>query len=186
MCLKNLKNRFLLILVFVISHFLFLSISDSYGGVVRDVDIEGLVKSSDVIVAGTSLTSYSNWNSDKSEIYTYTVFEVEETLKGDEGDPLVVESLGGRVDNLVSTVIGAPKFVDGERSVLFLFRRNSGYFGVVGLNLGKFNIFEKDGEKLVINPYARNLTFSDSSTGNMRATDKITLSWLIKVIGDYK
>lgn len=161
------------------------NINVSYAGVKTEVSIERLVKSSDIIVIGKCLTSYSDWNSKKSEIYTYTLFDPIQILKGQTEVPLIIETLGGQVGSLVSTVIGAPTFINGNKFVLFLFRKRSGQLGIVGLNRGKFNIYQNNNEEITVNPHALNIILpeKDNHTSEKNRTQRqIILSELIKII----
>lgn len=151
------KKYIILLFMFI---WLLLSLIDtpeSNGGVAGDVNLKKLVQSSEMIVIGKCLTSYSDWNSIRSEICTYTVIEVIQTLKGDPEIPVIIETLGGKVGNLVSTVTGAPVFRENEKSIFFLYRKRSGQPGITGLNRGKFDIRLKDGNEIVINPFVQNI-----------------------------
>lgn len=129
--MKIIKTHFLLLaLVFLVG----LNLSISKAEMNREVSIERLTEMAEVIVLGRCLTSYSDWNEQKTEIYTYTLIEALQLLKGKGESPLIVETLGGRVGDLVSNVIGAPSFTEGQKVLLFLFRKQNGQLGIIGLN----------------------------------------------------
>lgn len=156
--------------------------------IVRDVNIAKLTNSSQFIILGKCLTSYSEWNSENSEIYTYTIIEVLESLKGDAETPLAIETLGGKVGHIISTVIGAPKFIDGAKSLFFLFQKRSGQLGIVGLNQGKFNAYLKNGTEFIENPHTKNIILTDNNNNTVKTIelqDKITLQELIRIVKTY-
>lgn len=146
-----------LALVFLV----WLAASICKAGMNGEVSIEKLTERAEVIVLGKCLTSYSDWNEQKTEIYTYTLIEVLELLKGKVESPLIVETLGGAVGDLVSNVIGAPTFTEDQKVLLFLFRKQNGQLGVIGLNKGKFDVYQKDGQEIIINPHVQKIVLPE-------------------------
>ena len=54
------------------------------------------------------------------EIWTFTRFEVLETMKGSTPREITIRLLGGRAGGFVSAVDGVPRFREGEQAFLFL------------------------------------------------------------------
>lgn len=77
---------------------------------------------------------------DGNEIWTFSRFEVIETLKGSAPREITVRLLGGRVGHLISTIDGVPRFRAGEELYLFLVQTRTGDFGVAGWAQGTFRL----------------------------------------------
>ena len=107
------------------------------------------------IVEARALESHSEWNAEHTRIFTYTTFEVLDSLKGvSPGERVVVKQFGGKVGHLVMHVHGEPRFQPGDEAVLFLFddSEEPGTARVVGMAQGNFRV-ERDratGEKFVV------------------------------------
>lgn len=184
---KNIKFHFVLYLFSAILLTIFLNAIISYAGIMEEVYVERIVKSSDIIILGKCLTSYCDWNSEKTEICTYSLIDILQTLKGREESHLVIETLGGQVGYLVSTVINTPAFVEGEDVLLFIFRKRSGQFGIVGFNKGKFNICQRDGKRVVKNPFVSKIIIQDDNNPDEKSepdmvNKEIILEDFIKMI----
>ncbi len=136
-----------------------------YGATAGNVVVEKLARSADLILVGKCLTSYSAWNGANTEICTYSLIDPLRIIKGVSDKPFLVETLGGQVGSLVSTVIGSPKFVDEQDYLLFLSIKSNGQLGVVGLNKGKFNVYEKGGNKIAVNLNAGDIIFPSGVEG---------------------
>jgi len=99
-------------------------------------------QSSDIIIAEVvSAQSYKEEN----RIYTKVELGVIDKIKGRfrKFDKFNLTQYGGTVNGITTIVVGAPNFIVGEKSVLFLLERNSirggKNFIVLGLSQGKFN-----------------------------------------------
>lgn len=82
---------------------------------------------------------------ESGEIWTFTRFEVLETLKGAPPREITVRLLGGRLGGLVSTVDGVPRFRDREETFLFLEPTRAGDLSVTSWVQGTFRI-ERDSQ----------------------------------------
>jgi hypothetical protein len=87
------------------------------------------IERSSAIIVGRVLRSHVE------SLETVTDVAVEEAIKGDPGFLVQVHVPGG--------VLGAPSFADGERVLLFLYRRADGSFAVNDLQLGAFHFVEE-------------------------------------------
>jgi hypothetical protein len=98
------------------------------------------VRGSDLIVIGRVTSLRSDWDENRSTIYTDAEVAVHEVWKGSTpGDSLSVRTLGGSVDNVMLKVDGAAAFVSGEEVVLFL-RLSDGVYTPWGMTFGKYQI----------------------------------------------
>src|SRR5437016_7922217 len=86
------------------------------------------IERSSAVVVGRVLRSHVEG------LETVTDVAVEEAIKGDPGFLVQVHVPDG--------VLGAPSFADGERVLLFLYRRGDGSFAVNDLQLGAFHFVE--------------------------------------------
>jgi len=102
------------------------------------MSLEELAAAADVVARVRCLENESRW--EQGEIWTFTSFEVVETLKGPGPRLLTVRLLGGQVGHLVSTVAAVPRFRPGEEVFLFLERTPAGDFGVTSWVQGTFRI----------------------------------------------
>jgi hypothetical protein len=100
--------------------------------------LDDLVAASAVVARVHCLGSESRWEG--GEIWTFTNFEVLETIKGAAPRLIAVRLPGGQVDHWISTVEGVPRFRPGERAIVFLERTRAGDFTIVSWVQGTFRI----------------------------------------------
>jgi hypothetical protein len=114
------------------------------------LDLRELVTSSDRIVMGTVLNREARYD-DRRRIVTDVTVRVDESMKGTTGagDELVIRCLGGEIGDLGMRVAGAPRFSDGQRSILFVAARR-GHLRPVGMSQGVLPIDVRDGRELVL------------------------------------
>jgi hypothetical protein len=102
------------------------------------MSLEKLSQESPAIVRARCVASSTGW--DAGEIWTFTLFEVEETWRGSVSARITVRLLGGSAGNITSSVAGVPRFRPGEDVVLFLASTPRGDFSVVSWQQGTFRI----------------------------------------------
>ncbi|MDZ7344846.1 MAG: hypothetical protein ONA90_10085 [candidate division KSB1 bacterium] len=84
-------------------------------------DLADLSKASDVVVVAKCITKASQWNYNKSVIYTKYSFEVEKVIKGEQKTKTFdLRHLGGQVGEAAMDVSHMPDFQPGHSYVLFL------------------------------------------------------------------
>ncbi len=131
-----------------------------------------LVKKAHTILTGQVLTMRSEWNDDKTIIYSYIKVVVNEVIKGSLSDGIVVlKQPGGQVDDVVMKDIGSPQFSEGEDVVLFLIQVED-YFQVLGLAQGKFTVVRDivGGRRVLMNDPS-GITFLDMPNSNEKSID---------------
>lgn len=113
-------------------------------------DDRSLVRQSEAILIAASVYTYSQ-QSDDGGIETITNMTVEEVIKGTVGsDAIDVREPGGVLDDRALIIPGVPRFVDGERYLLFLTRAD-GVWRVRDLALGKFSFrTDRVGRKVLV------------------------------------
>lgn len=139
--MKNLK-RLTNLTFLVIFFFLLLSQAES-NAQVKKMTAKDLTDESTAVLYGKCSTIKSEWNSDKSIIYTYVTIIPEEYIKGNLGSEAVIAVPGGRVDNIVYEVSEMPVFTEGEDVMAFIWTNPAGKNLVTGGYLGKMKV-EKD------------------------------------------
>ena len=132
------------------------------------MNLDELAAAADAVVHVQCLQNESRWEG--SEIWTFTSFEVVETMNGAVPRFLSVRLLGGRVGHLISTVSGVPRFVPGEEAILFLERTRAGDFSVTGWVVGTFRI-HRDGRtgKQRVTQDSSSIAVFDAATRGFRA-----------------
>lgn len=132
------------------------------------MDLEQLTSAARVVARVRCLENESRWEG--SEIWTFTRFEVLETLKGSAPRTITVRLLGGRVGHWVASVDGVPRFRPGEELYLFLEPTRAGDLSVTSWAQGTFRI-QRDrtnGEERVTQD-TRGVTVFDPETRRFRA-----------------
>lgn len=100
--------------------------------------LEELAAAAPAIARARCLSSEVRW--DSGRIWTFTVVEVIEPLKGSLPQRITLRLLGGKVGGLVSKVEGVPRFSPGEEVILFLQSAHPGDWTVVSWVQGTFRI----------------------------------------------
>lgn len=110
------------------------------------------IERSSAIIVGRVLRSHVE-QVPEGGLETVTDVALEEAIKGDPGFLVQVHVPGGVLGEDASLLPGAPSFNDGERVLLFLYRRGDGSFAINDLQLGAFHFvherFVRDESELV-------------------------------------
>jgi len=112
---------------------------------------EAMIGRTDAIVIARALHSHVEESAERG-IETVTEFAVEEVLKGPAslGDGIRVRSAGGKIDTAVKIVPGAPRFVDGDRVLLFVKKTGPDIYATADFGLGLFGFGTDDGGHRVL------------------------------------
>jgi hypothetical protein len=102
------------------------------------LSLDQLAAGSEAVARVRFVRAESRW--ENGSIWTVTMFDVVENLKGQLPGQIEVRLPGGRVGHLTSTVEGTPKFNPGIEAVVFLQRSHAGGFTVAGWVEGSFRI----------------------------------------------
>jgi len=110
--------------------------------VMQLLQVKDLTRLSSDIFYGQVLSTETDWNAERTQIYTRIRVRVDETLKGSLGRSEVVSvtQLGGEKDGKKLDYAGRPVFKAGESVVLFTTRGKNNDFIVVGLKQGKMSV----------------------------------------------
>jgi hypothetical protein len=112
-----------------------------------------MAQTAPLIVRARCLANSTAW--DAGEIWTFTVFAIEESWKGappGAAAQITVRLLGGSVGDLTSTVSGVPRFYPSEEVILFLEPTSRGDFSIVSWVQGTFRIRRdpRTGEEIAV------------------------------------
>ncbi len=147
--MKNLKSIF--IMGFLPLLFFFFLPETEGSAQVKKMSANDLTDASTAVLYGKCTKLKSEWNQDKSIIYTYVTIAPEEYIKGNLGAQAVIAVPGGQVGNIIYEVSEMPVFIEGEEVVAFVRTNPAGKNLVTGGYQGKMKI-EKDkktGKKIV-------------------------------------
>jgi hypothetical protein len=106
-------------------------------------DFSELVNESSYIVRAVvkSVTAEERTNAKgKKLIYSKVELEVTEAIAGRPPSPLVLQVLGGRMGDRELAIVGAPKFVVGEESILFVQNNGRQVYPLVRMMHGMYRI----------------------------------------------
>lgn len=105
----------------------------------------GMVAGAQRIFAARVASVRGDWTnrSGRRSIVTTVRFHVERMLKGSAAEELSLEFLGGTVGEDTMEVHGVPKFIPGERVILFSRNNGQEFCPLVGIHHGKL-LIERD------------------------------------------
>lgn len=104
-------------------------------------DLSKLTLRADLIVRGQVTEQASAWDEDKTTIFTDSILEVHDAIKGaPQADELVMRTPGGVVDEVGLTVWPAPRFSEGEEVLVFLEGSPAAGYRVTGSVQGKYSV----------------------------------------------
>jgi hypothetical protein len=108
----------------------------------EQMDTAALTKQSRWIHIGEVTSSWSSPDASNKMIYTYVKLRVDQTLKGQPVQEVLIRVPGGRLKDLGMVVHGMAHFTRGERTLVFLGQDRDGAPSVVGMAQGKYRIFK--------------------------------------------
>ncbi len=127
--------------VFLLSGFL--TTAPAYATILEEYTRDELEQRARLIVVGRCTKVRAAWNLQRTLIFTYATYEVENTIKGaiTTGEFLIVKAEGGTVGDITEWVVRGPYFQEGERALLYLRDVDEpGLFQLVGLSQGKLPV----------------------------------------------
>jgi hypothetical protein len=109
--------------------------------IVRPLSEEELAEQAETIFVGQCVSIKSEWNEERTKIFTYITVSPQNFLKG-SGRPqtVVIKQPGGEVGEIGMRVDGISVFEEGEEVLLFLQRDQRDFYKTIGLSQGKFSI----------------------------------------------
>ncbi len=127
------------------------------------MNLDELTGAARVVARGKCISSEARL--DGGYIWTFTTFDVGETLKGSAASQITVRLLGGKVGHMKSTVDGVPEFTRGEEVYLFLEPTRAGDLSVTGWVQGTFRVRSdvQTGKEVVTQDSAAFATFDPAT-----------------------
>jgi len=107
---------------------------------VAKLNLEQLVQRADLIIQGQVESVYSQWDDQRHLVFTYISIRVDEPLKGERRQSILIRQVGGIAGTIQMSVAGVPEFKNGQMAVVFLKRQDDSTFHVVGMNQGLYEI----------------------------------------------
>jgi hypothetical protein len=126
------------------------------------LNLEQLVQRADLIVQGQVQSVYCQWDEERRLVFTYISIRVDEPLKGERRQWVLIRQVGGSMGTIRMSVAGVPQFKSGEMAIIFLKSQDDSTFQVVGMNQGLYEIVE---DVAVSNVFGVDLF--DSKTGQI-------------------
>ena len=163
-------------LTLLISVVLGLSMAGSllHATLVPRMSIEQMIDDSELIVQGTVLRSWSDWDRARQFIWTHYELQVSDTMKGLPNVKLVVSEPGGIIGETAMQIAGAPRYQVGDEVVLFLNRTPIGYLRSCGWGQGKFGVIGRDGGTgPVVRSAARGVSFVEAAVEQPAGIKKV-------------
>ncbi len=101
-----------------------------------------LVTEADTIITGQVTGMHSEYVAAGvgQVIKTYITLKVLRTMKGDTTDTITLELLGGQVNDEVLEISDMPKFVAGDREILFVQNNGQQFCPLVGMVHGRYRV----------------------------------------------
>ncbi len=101
-----------------------------------------LVGRAELIFEGTVKDVRAQWVGEGAQrhIMTYVTFDVAENVKGQASSSYTLQMLGGTVGDVTMEVTDTPKFVPGDREILFVENNGQQFVPLVGIMHGRFHI----------------------------------------------
>jgi hypothetical protein len=162
------KNRIFFAIIFVTILSLGSVESTSNATMVKRLSEDDMTNQAKTIVTGRVLATKSEWNEERTKIYTYITISTQTFLKGDDQpQEMVIKKLGGEVGDIGMLVEGTSVFEEGEEVLLFLRKGRKGFHRILGFSQGKFSI-ETDPvsqRKMLIKKKARMVRTQDGRIG---------------------
>lgn len=113
---------------------------DAAATTLSPLTIEQMTVASDLIVRGVVTEVWTEKDA-KGRIWTRAQVEINEVIKGDSATrAVIVDQLGGQLNNDLAVVHGAARFSVGEDAFLFLETLGSGHTVPVGMFQGKYTV----------------------------------------------
>lgn len=141
------------------------------------MSVEELTSAATHIVRAHVIDSRSAWDDQHSTIYTYTRFQIDETIKGSPDAVITVKQLGGSAGGYTLHVAGVHPWNNAESAVLFLrlSEEHDGTFSIVGLMQGDFRVHRSGtGEMIADNGLQTSARMYMSPVGDVHAYSPAT------------
>jgi hypothetical protein len=128
---------------------------------VESMTLQEMAQRADFIFVGRAVSSHADWNVQRTQIHTYTTFQVDRFLKGGTGGQQVTLRLwGGQLGPMRAIVPGTPSFAPGEEVLLPT---------LLGLAMGKFTLTQDGNGETILKRDISGLILTNYRTGSQPA-----------------
>ncbi len=134
------------------SAFLVVLATESAFAQTRRMTTQELTERATVVAVGKVTEMRSEWNKDRTRIYTHVTISVDQYIKGERSQKdLTITHLGGEIGEVGELYSGTPRFRTGEEIMVFVKEDKLGKLRVAGGTQGKYTITEDriTGQKMV-------------------------------------
>ena len=114
----------------------------AFATTVARLNLEQLVQRADLIVQGHVESVYCQWDEVRRLVFTYISIRVDEPIKGERRQSVLIRQIGGTVGTIQMSIAGVPQFTSGEMAIVFLKHQDDSTFQVVGMSQGLYKIVE--------------------------------------------
>lgn len=113
----------------------------------QEFSLDDLAAQAEFVFRGRVESQTSKWESFEGNrfISTDVVFAILETYKGDPGDRVTLNFLGGMIGDEGMTVSGMPRVENGDEIILFTDPAPNPACPILGWSFGKFNVLPSSG-----------------------------------------
>ncbi|HUQ50105.1 MAG TPA: hypothetical protein VM056_05265 [Terriglobales bacterium] len=134
------------------------------------MSVERLTQASTHVVVAEVQESWTEWNADRSLIYTVTRLQVQKSLKGEAASTILVKQMGGSNGGYQQKVAGVRHFASGEKTVLFLHssEANDRRMVVTGLMQGNFHVARSQSADPIVSNGVAGVEEFDTETRTVR------------------
>lgn len=118
----------------------------------RKLTTEALTNKAECVAIGKVTGMRSEWNKDKTRIYTHVTISVDQYVKGERSEKyLTITHLGGEVREIGELYTHAPKFSIDEEVLIFVKKDKKNNLRITGGANGKLRITKSavTGEKMI-------------------------------------
>jgi len=149
-----------------------------FGTTMRALSLNELTIGANTIVAGKVLSSTSFRRNGR--IYTKNKIQITEKISSQTQNEIIeVETIGGRIGNIVQKVIGAAELKKGDEYLLFLRNSANKKMRVLGMSQGAYSITKDNNtnnKMLMPSKINARLVKVDAQTGNLADSP----SWIME------
>lgn len=111
----------------------------------HELELEEMTQQADVIVVGRVIDVRSQWNSDRSRIFTNATVQVQQLIKGTATrGSVTITTPGGEIDGVGELYSHTPRFKTDEDVVVFAATDQQGLLRVVGGTEGKLSVIRDE------------------------------------------
>lgn len=136
----------------IVGSLLFAAASAVLATTVIPPSFDELVSRAQSIFQGTVTNVRSEWTGEGAQrhIVSYVTLKVEETFKGNPGNQITLQMLGGTVGSETMEVTDSPKFKVGDRDILFVENNGTQFVPLVGIMHGRYRVQKDESGRDVI------------------------------------